>query len=368
MTVGNEGTGSLTLLAGGSASSGAGVMRVGDGFLASGSVTVDGTGSSLTRLGETVIGNFGAGDLTVSNGGTLGTARLKLADEIGSTGNASVTGPGATWTDSVEIFVGDGGVGTLDVTNGGTVSGLAGTIGDDLGSNGTATVSGSGSSWSSGGSLTVGDAGTGVLIIEDGAMASGSSVTIGFAPGSTGSVSIRGDGSALVSTGTVQAGLGGPAALTIENGAAVETEGSYIQSSGAALELVIGPDSTGAAAIEALTASLNGSLLVTLASGYTPPGGTTVTVVSAASVTGTFLPATLPAGATITYSPTAVTLTFDGEPGLEGDVNGDGVVDVQDLIEVITGWGPCKGDCAADLNGDGIVDVQDLVTVILNWS
>ena len=48
-----------------------------------------------------------------------------------------------------------------------------------------------------------------------------------------------------------------------------------------------------------------------------------------------------------------------------GDVNLDGVVDVQDLVEVILAWDAPGGP--ADVNDDGIVDVQDLVTVILQW-
>jgi hypothetical protein len=56
----------------------------------------------------------------------------------------------------------------------------------------------------------------------------------------------------------------------------------------------------------------------------------------------------------------------DGDPGVPGDVNGDGSVDVEDLIEIITNWGPCPG-CPADLTGDGVVNVEDLVEVITNW-
>jgi hypothetical protein len=51
-----------------------------------------------------------------------------------------------------------------------------------------------------------------------------------------------------------------------------------------------------------------------------------------------------------------------------GDVNGDDVVDVQDLIAVIAAWGPCGEECPADLNGDGVVDVLDLLIVLVNWS
>ena len=56
--------------------------------------------------------------------------------------------------------------------------------------------------------------------------------------------------------------------------------------------------------------------------------------------------------------------------GAVADVNCDGVVDVVDLVEVISNGGPCPGEpapCPGDTNGDGVVDVKDLSAVILNW-
>jgi hypothetical protein len=50
------------------------------------------------------------------------------------------------------------------------------------------------------------------------------------------------------------------------------------------------------------------------------------------------------------------------------DVNGDGSVNVDDLIEVIVRWGACPAPCPADINTSGAVDVDDLIAVILNWS
>jgi hypothetical protein len=55
-----------------------------------------------------------------------------------------------------------------------------------------------------------------------------------------------------------------------------------------------------------------------------------------------------------------------GDPTVPGDVNGDGIVDVTDLLAVMDLWGPCSG-CNADLNGDGIVDTVDLLEVVGNW-
>ena len=52
-----------------------------------------------------------------------------------------------------------------------------------------------------------------------------------------------------------------------------------------------------------------------------------------------------------------------------GDIDHNGVVDVDDLLAVINAWGTCppKGKCAADTNGDNQVDVDDLLNVINNW-
>ena len=49
-----------------------------------------------------------------------------------------------------------------------------------------------------------------------------------------------------------------------------------------------------------------------------------------------------------------------------GDVDGDGAVDVLDLLEIISSWGPCLG-CATDINTDGQVDILDLLEVLSAW-
>jgi hypothetical protein len=65
-------------------------------------------------------------------------------------------------------------------------------------------------------------------------------------------------------------------------------------------------------------------------------------------------------------SPRAV---LRGTVPLLGDLNGDGHVNVDDLMTVILRWGPCEVvACAGDVNRDGAVDVDDLVLVILNWT
>jgi len=54
-----------------------------------------------------------------------------------------------------------------------------------------------------------------------------------------------------------------------------------------------------------------------------------------------------------------------------GDVDGDGVVGVADLLEVIAHWGVVEADDAdarlADLDGNDTIDVDDLLRVISDW-
>ena len=55
------------------------------------------------------------------------------------------------------------------------------------------------------------------------------------------------------------------------------------------------------------------------------------------------------------------------EQTCEGDLDGDGSVDISDLLEILSQWGTCTGGCSADTNDDGRVDVTDLLTVIAKW-
>lgn len=57
--------------------------------------------------------------------------------------------------------------------------------------------------------------------------------------------------------------------------------------------------------------------------------------------------------------------TCAGEP-CPGDANGDGSVNVADLLGVIGEW-QCTNGCQFDANGDGTVNVTDLLEVIGNW-
>ena len=50
-----------------------------------------------------------------------------------------------------------------------------------------------------------------------------------------------------------------------------------------------------------------------------------------------------------------------------GDTNGDGGVDVTDLLNVLGDWG-CGGICIGDTTCDEIVNIDDLLDVLGNWT
>jgi len=116
--------------------------------------------------------------------------------------------------------------------------------------------------------------------------------------------------------------------------------------------------------------SLAGTLRVKPSHGFYAQVGDTFTILNAGSISGTFSAVEGPGDYQVNYSPNAVSITTLVPP-TPGDINGDDVVDVDDLIAVLSSWAPgaCIPDisCFGDVNGDGRVDVDDLIAVILNW-
>ncbi|MEE2908023.1 MAG: PQQ-dependent sugar dehydrogenase [Planctomycetota bacterium] len=63
---------------------------------------------------------------------------------------------------------------------------------------------------------------------------------------------------------------------------------------------------------------------------------------------------------------------LEGDDGciVQGDVDGDGIVGVNDVLAVLKAWGNCAPDdeCPADLDGDGLVGVDDILLLLANWT
>ena len=51
------------------------------------------------------------------------------------------------------------------------------------------------------------------------------------------------------------------------------------------------------------------------------------------------------------------------------DLNGDGIIGVEDFLALLASWGPCLDcGCPADFDGDCDIDVDDLLTLLASWS
>jgi len=61
------------------------------------------------------------------------------------------------------------------------------------------------------------------------------------------------------------------------------------------------------------------------------------------------------------------TNVIDFGGAVEGDANGDGVVNFADILAIVGAWGPCPG-CPEDVNGDDAVNFADILVVIANWT
>jgi hypothetical protein len=111
-------------------------------------------------------------------------------------------------------------------------------------------------------------------------------------------------------------------------------------------------------------ALLAGRLQVQLEPGFSPSSGATFTLLSAASITGSFTQITTPSEAwEVEVTSTEVIATFTGSG--PADLDGDGSVDASDLAILIGAWG--QSGSAADIDGDGVVGASDLAQLIGAW-
>ena len=144
LTVGHFGTGALNITSGGVVSN-AGNGLVGDSGDSHGTVTVDGAGSMWTNSGSLDVGLDGHGTLNITHGGTVTVngSFARIAEHANSTGTVTVDGAGSTWRLVHELDVARAGTGTLTIQNGGIVNMIGSdraSIGVLAGSNGTLNI------------------------------------------------------------------------------------------------------------------------------------------------------------------------------------------------------------------------------------
>jgi fibronectin-binding autotransporter adhesin len=243
--------------------------------LASGIYTVGGT---LEFTGANIVNN--AANLTISGSSAKilnGTAN-GLANFTNNTGSLAVTGDGSFTT------------GSANFTNSGNVAATRGS---------TLTVGGGEAYNQSAGTTTI----DGTLTASAGINVTGG--TIEGAGTLNGNVSVGGAGTAP----TLNIGDSGKAGLLV-------ITGTYTQLSTASMNAFVGGTTVGTQYSQLQlsgTATLAGTLTVALASGFTPTVGSSFTLLTAASISGTFSNSTIAINSTehfnVTYTSTGVVLT-----------------------------------------------------------
>ena len=192
LSVGQNGTGTLTIQNGGTLADSFGT--VGDLPGGVGTVTVTGAGANWSNAGGIVVGGLGTGTLTVQDGGRLNGGGGSIGLSAGSTGTVTVTGPGSRWINGFSggLNIGSFGTGTLTIANGGVVinsTNFTANIGNGASGQGSVTVTGAGSTWSNSSGVNIGNLGTGTLTIADGGIVTGP-IVIATRAGATGTLNI----------------------------------------------------------------------------------------------------------------------------------------------------------------------------------
>ncbi len=125
LAVGYAGTGTLNI------SGGAMVVVYNSGYIGSntggnGNVTVTGAGSQLVNDSELSVGQSGTGKLTIADGGKVTDTYGNIGYFSASNGEVTVTGTSSLWQNNFGLNVGIYGIGKLTIADGGKVTTGAG--------------------------------------------------------------------------------------------------------------------------------------------------------------------------------------------------------------------------------------------------
>jgi fibronectin-binding autotransporter adhesin len=363
--------GSLTIAEGAYVSSGSGDLGQQDG--STGIATVTGLGSTWFSSGPLRVGVAGVGVLTIQDGGSVisTTGDISAGYLTYLTSEVTVTGAGSTWSNSGDLLVGHWGYGTLLIQDGGAVSNTDGYIGHSTMGPCVATVTGAGSIWTSTGDLYVGyGSGSGTLnVLDNGLVEVAGTLTVWS------SSTVQGNGN-ITATNMINDGL-----VALGNSIGILTlTGDYTQDTYGKLIIEVGGESGVDYQVVNIggEATLNGSLQLSLLNtGSLPNFGETYTVLTANSVTGSFAQLehqiiSGDRGFSVTYPDSqSVVLEVVAMSFLAGDLNGDGIVGIEDLNMILGRWNQNVTANAwplGDPSGDGFVGIEDLNAVLGNWN
>ena len=167
--------------------------------------------------------------------------------------------------------------------------------------------------------------------------------------------------------------LGGLDPVLLGTGLTLTVQGDYTMDGTAVLEL----DAVGPGVADVLTVGGNlhaaGTLVVTLVDeAPIPQLGDQIDILDFTTATGSFDSVNLPTLADgLAWNTSALLTTGIVEVMLEGDLNGDGFVGLDDLDIVLGNWNTnvATGDWSqGDPSGDGYVGLDDLDIVLGNWN
>ena len=321
ITVGNQGKGSLLFQTGSTLAPGNDLnvpsVVIGSVLGASGTMTVTDTGTSV-EIDDLTVGDAGTGSLKVAAGGQLqvdGTADIG-AGVVGAIQNLTLDTQGLMSVVG-DVSLGEAGIVAVNVKDGAQLAGDSNvTLGEDSGSSAAVTVTGvftpeSGSPTASGLgfglTLTVGDAGIGNLTISLGALVAPTPggtgvIDVAAQARSQGTVTLSGTGSQLEGTtlflGGTADGAGGLGKMSVAMGSTVSLSGEALLYTEASLTMSGGTFSAAALTVDnAASASGHGTIdgPVTDDGGITASGGV-FDIAGTLSGTGT---AVIKAGSTL---------------------------------------------------------------------
>lgn len=384
-------------------------VTVGELSAGSGTVTVSGDGSTFANSGVLELGKTGSGILNANNGGSVSCLGLFLGDGAAASGSCTITG-GLTRLDcgSAGVLLSqNGAAGTLDFAGG--IVDINGNITDAGPGLSTMILDGAtldmhnfaiggatpidSLSFRSGTLKNVAQINNGAGLAKTGpgtlylntnnTYAGTTTVNQGtlFVVNSTGSAT--GNGLVDVANGATLAGPGIIGGIVQNNGSVAPAGFSgnsigtltllstYGQFASGSLNIEIGgATSNDRLSVSGAVAVAAGTLNVTLINGFVPVAGNDFTILTAASISGTFPTANLPALPSplswqVEYQTSAVRLVVVGCE-LPADVNNDNDVDLVDLTTLLAHFGIQNGATPedGDVNGDGAVDLTDLTLLL----
>ena len=232
LRVGQEGSGTLTV-SGGGAVTAVNEIHIGQIAGATGTVTVDGSGSSLSTTYRIIVGNAGSGVLNIKNSATV-TARDTYVDDDqsgSSSGTINFTN-GTLDTNTLFADVANDLTGTGTVNVSGLVADVAITFNNPSALTANFAVG-------VGGNVAInldadaaipyamgaGYTGTGSLALSNGVVLTSGDGRLAYHSGSTGAATVAGDGTAWIVQDDLDVGRFGAGTLEIADGGLVSVDG-----------------------------------------------------------------------------------------------------------------------------------------------